>query len=72
MASQCERLLDYLQSNDGIDPLTAWRDLGIYRLGARVFDLRKEGLPIARVMKAVTNRWGETAHVAYYKLEQEQ
>ena len=70
METQCNRRLDYLETNDGIDPLTAWRDLGIYRLGARVFDLRKAGHPITRVMREVDNRFGEICRVAYYKLEQ--
>ena len=67
--TQCERLLEYLDSDYGIDPITAWTELGIYRLGARVFDLKKQGHVINKTDKVVRNRWGEKCVVAYYKLE---
>lgn len=70
MQSQCDRLLDYLQSHDVIDPLTAWRELGIYRLGSRIFDLRQAGHCIPKEMREVGNRWGEATKVAFYWLEQ--
>jgi hypothetical protein len=44
--SQNIRLINYLQTNTEINPLTAWQQLGIYRLSARVLDLRKEGYKI--------------------------
>jgi Helix-turn-helix domain len=34
-ATQCQRVRDWLKKHRRIDPLTAWRKLGIYRLGAR-------------------------------------
>lgn len=67
--TQCERLLAYLDSDYGIDPITAWTELGIYRLGARVFDLKKRGHVIIREDKTVHNRWGEKCVVAFYKLQ---
>lgn len=66
---QTERLLTYLKEHPSIDPMTAWERLGIYRLGARVFDLRKEGHPISRDMVEVANRFGEPCRVARYRLE---
>lgn len=69
--SQNERLLRHLQENPhGIDPMTAWSALGIYRLGARVFDLKALGHRIVNTGKTVTNRFGEECRVANYKLEQ--
>jgi hypothetical protein len=67
--TQCARLLNYLRTGQSIDPLISWQALGIYRLGARIFDLRKAGWPIADVRKIVVNRFGEEAHVASYSLE---
>lgn len=66
--NQTERVLNWLQERGDLDPMTAWNELGIYRLGARIFDLRKEGYPIERRMKDVCNRFGETCHVACYSL----
>jgi hypothetical protein len=68
--TQNARLLDYLREGRSIDPLTSWTQLGIYRLGARVFDLRQAGYNIVSSRKAVRNRFGESISVASYKLEQ--
>lgn len=72
MATQCERLLEYLKEHKEIQPLKAWRELGIYRLGARVFDLRKDGHNIASDYQTITNRFGAKCRVATYRLSEEQ
>ena len=66
--TQCNRLENWLNEHGEIDPLTAWTELGIYRLGARLFDLRKKGLEIETQKKTVLNRFGEKCTVANYKL----
>lgn len=48
--------------------MEAWSELGIYRLGARVFDLKAQGHEIVRELVAVNNRFGEECRVARYKL----
>jgi hypothetical protein len=70
-AAQNRRLLAYLRSHNAhsVDPITAWAQLGIYRLGARIFDLRQAGHKISTERMPVTNRFGEQCFVAYYKLE---
>ncbi len=67
--TQCERLKKWLLEHGEIDPLTAWAELGIYRLGARVYDLRRRGLNIVSLRKKVLNRFGEACEVALYRLE---
>jgi len=67
--TQCDRLLNYLETHTAITPMDAWNDLGIYRLGARVWDLRnKRGLNITRTMVPVKNKYGEECKVAQYRL----
>lgn len=66
--TQKERLLKYLFEHKSIDPLTGWSELGIYRLGARIFDLRKDGYIIENRKKVVLNKWGEKCAVANYCL----
>lgn len=66
--SQCSRLLSRLEKGP-IDPLQAWEELGIYRLGARVFDLRERGHSVVRETIKVPNRFGEECRVARYRLE---
>ncbi len=65
--SQCERLLARLKRGP-ITPLEAWSELGIYRLGARVYDLKEQGHEITREMVAVSNKFGEECRVAQYTL----
>jgi len=67
-ASQCERLLTYLERRERINPLVAWVELGIYRLGARIFDLKAKGYAIESRRLDVVNRFGEVTQVAEYTL----
>ncbi|OTP93786.1 helix-turn-helix domain-containing protein [Gilliamella apicola] len=39
--SQCERILIHLQSGKTINPLQALKLYGCFRLGARIYDLKK-------------------------------
>lgn len=65
--TQNKRLLAYLEKEESIDPLQAWEKLGIYRLSARIFDLR-ETKQITTTKKEVSNMFGETIKVAEYSL----
>jgi len=65
--TQNKRLLAYLKKEESVDPLQAWEKLGIYRLSARIFDLRKTK-QITTTKKEVSNMFGETIKVAEYSL----
>ena len=65
--SQCDRLLSRLKRGP-ITPMEAWSELGIYRLGARVFDLKANGHEIDRELVPVSNRFGEECRVDQYRL----
>ena len=67
--TQKERLLEHLQMGLVIDPLQSWKTLGIYRLAARIQELRAEGHNITTKKKLVLNQFGDSATVAQYKLE---
>ena len=45
-ASQQEKVLVHLMEGKSITPLEALRDFGCFRLGARIFNLRKQGYNI--------------------------
>jgi len=66
--TQKERLLEWLQENGPINPLLAWRRLGIYRLSDTIFRLRKDGWDIATKTIDVKNQFDEKCHVAEYGL----
>lgn len=66
--TQCQRLLEYLQNTGSINPLSSWQTLGIYRLSARIEDLRKAGYDITTTRIEVLNRFGERCKVAQYSI----
>lgn len=49
--NQTERLRKYLKRHRKVDPMTALKDLSIYRLGARIYDLRASGVSITTERK---------------------
>lgn len=64
---QTEQVLWYLDKYGSITPLEAMRDLGIMRLGARIWDLKhKENIEINKRDKKVKNRFGKNTTVAEY------
>lgn len=65
-ATQAERILAYIREFGSITPLEAIRDIGCYRLSARISDLRKDGYNIISEPFTVKNRYGGTSRVAKY------
>jgi len=70
--NQRDRLLAFLQSRKTIDPLQSWSLLGIYRLSARVLDLRNLGYHIETETAEVINKYNEKCRVARYRLVEAQ
>lgn len=66
--TQKQRLLGYLNWRGSVTPLVAWTELGIYRLSATIFELRKEGVNIKTTFVDVKNKFEESCHVAKYTL----
>lgn len=66
--TQTERVLKYIEDYGSITSLEAFADLGVTRLSAAIFNLRKRGWPITSETEASTNRYGDTVHYARYKL----
>lgn len=61
---QNDRIIDYLATGRPLTPIVALRRFGTFRLGARVYELKRQGHPItSRLVKR-----GDT-HVAEYRLE---
>lgn len=66
--TQEEKILDYMERYGSITPLQAM-DLGIMRLGARIYDLKEGGVKIITENEIGKNRDGVTVHYARYRLE---
>lgn len=68
--TQCERVLAYLKAEGSITQLDAVREFGCYRLGARIWDLRRAGHKIKKTTITKRNRFGEAVSFAEYRLEE--
>ena len=66
---QNERVLKYMKDFGTITQLQALSDLGVMRLGARIYDLKRAGHMISRRMVTRKNRYGEAVSFAEYRLE---
>lgn len=69
MQTQKEMVLAWLKTRGSITPLEAMKELGIMRLGARIFDLRAEGYPIISSVETAQNRFGTPTTYARYILK---
>lgn len=69
MQSQNQAVLKHLQSGRAIEPSTALEKFGIMRLGARIWDLRRQGHLITSTLVQVHTRFGKKARVSIYKME---
>lgn len=67
--SQYEKVLNHLQEGKTITPYYATLTYGITRLGAIIFNLRRDGYPIKTTMIHKKKKDGSTSHYAKYSLE---
>ena len=67
--SHSERVLDYMNNFGSISSLEAFRDLGVTRLSAVIFNLKKAGYNITSNREKSINRYGDTTYFARYRLE---
>jgi len=69
--TQANRVLAWLQSGNTITTLDAFRELGITRIAARIFELKEQGHAISKQTLKVTNRFDEICHVAEYFIKEQ-
>lgn len=65
--NQKEQILEHIEKYGSITPLEAQKLYGCMRLGARIWDLRKDGFEIVREIVEVETRSGK-ARVARYRM----
>lgn len=65
--TQKERISNYLDQFGSITPIEALRDLGIMRLGARIFEMIRDGDQIVRETEIAKNRYGQITRYARYR-----
>ena len=67
MTTQTDDVLQLLKEGD-VTPLKSWSEIGVYRLGARVFDLRRQGYVIDCKMRDYTTTRGRKVKLSVYSL----
>ena len=67
--TQCERVVEYMQTFGSITQHDAMKDLGVMRLASRISHLRKRGYRISVIQDSGKNRYGEKTTYARYSLE---
>lgn len=68
--TQTQAVLDWLKTGDSISSFEAFKELGVTRLSAIIFALRKKGYAITSTDEKTTNRFGGTVVFSRYKLEE--
>lgn len=69
ISEQCAKILEYMKRYGEISQRDAYK-LGIYRLSARIFDLKQYGYKIITRTAEVTNVDGSTSRVGFYRLSE--
>ena len=71
MSKTCQRIYQYMALHNGITQAEAFLELGVGRLGARIWDMRNIGVPIKAEMIKVTKKDGTETFVAKYSIARE-
>ena len=66
--TQCERILEYMQTHGSITQIEATEKCGCTRLAARISDLQNQGYGIEREFEKGKNRFNESTHYMRYRL----
>lgn len=69
--NQHKAVLEWLKSKGSISSQEAFKELGVTRLSAIVFDLRAKGHDVETVMVEGTDRFGHKTRYARYYLRSE-
>lgn len=66
--NQTERVLRHLKDYGSITTLEAFKEYGITRLSARIYDLKMQGYGIETEKNTARNRYGEKVSFNTYRL----
>jgi hypothetical protein len=67
--TQQQAVLDWLKTGTGISSMDAFKALGVTRLSAVIFNLRKKGYNIESEEIETTTRFGSRVKIARYYLK---
>lgn len=70
--SQKKMVLDYIREFGSITPLDGFRDLGVTRLAAVIFELKEDGHAIHTERERGKNRYGHPTMYARYSFRKDE
>ena len=70
--TQEQMVIDYMTEYGSITTLDAFKDLGITRLSAKIFNLKKAGYEIQKTAETGKNRWGKPIYYARYSIKEQE
>lgn len=65
--TQVQRIIEHIREHGSITPMEGF-EMGITRLAACVFEMRKHGIPVVTETVESVNRYGEKVHFARYRI----
>lgn len=68
--AQKQRVLEYVEKFGSISSMEAFRDLGVTRLSAVIFDLKRDGYEFDTKPEHGRNRFGERTNFVRYSLKE--
>lgn len=63
--THADKILLYMREKGSITPIDALREIGCFRLGARIYDLRARGYNINTKMETHEGRFGPVTFARY-------
>ena len=71
--SQKQRVIKYIKDFGSITTFQAYSDLGVTRLSAVMYNIKKDGIKVKTETGKAKNRYGEDTHFAIYSfIEQDE
>lgn len=66
--TQTDRVKSYIEQFGSITSLEAFRDIGVTRLSAAIYNLRRSGINVVSVREQQKNRYGEETAFNRYSI----
>lgn len=66
--TQTDKVLGFVREFGGITSFEAYTELGITQLGARIFELEREGYRFERIPLSKINRYGDKIRFVRYEM----
>lgn len=68
--NQCDRILEFMKTHNGITDNDARDYLHVNRLSGRIYDIKRRGYIISKHMETGKNVYGDNTRYARYFLEE--